>query len=94
MAMRKVAALTALRRLGASQSRALSTLSRSAVSEPIEAGILNAVKASNSVVQTRSFAAEPAKAPRASTSKGYVKSVSVPSSSRKGILGVRANSGS
>lgn len=73
--MRKVAALTALRRLAASQSRALSTLSRSAVSEPIEAGILNAVKASNSVVQTRSFAAEPAKAPRASTSKGYVKSV-------------------
>ena len=76
MVMRKVAALAALRRLAASQSRALSTLSRTAItSEPVDAGVLNAAKAGSSIVQTRNFAAEPAKAPAASASKGYVKSV-------------------
>jgi len=91
--MRKVAALAALRRLAASQSRALSTLSRTAISEPNEAGLLFAVKASNSVVQTRSFAAEPAKAPSASASKGYVKSVSFPISGIEVNLGVYVKSG-
>ena len=87
MAMRKVAALAALRRLAASQSRALSTLSRSAItSEPVEAGVLDAAKAGSSVVQTRSFAAEPAKAPAASASKGYVKSVSLKEFGQEAIV--------